>query len=160
LGYGCSVLPKLDADSVQELVKLRRPFRLESLTTMHSSLLPTLVVDPHADAAEQLADYLRRCGFPADVATSCWHAKSAVRERYYGCLVLVADLSLPADLECLTTLRRDAPRSWVIVVSLRAYPDAQQVVLRCGADSLLIAPFSAVDLIERLSAFQRRSRPG
>ena len=83
-----------------------------------------------------------------------------MRERYYGSLVVVADLSLPADQECLTVLRKEALRSWIIVVSLRSYPDAQQVVFRCGADSLLIAPFSAVDLIERLSAFQRRLRPG
>jgi DNA-binding response OmpR family regulator len=124
-----------------------------------SSYLPILVVDSDQPAAERLADYLRHHGFHADVATSCWSAVEAVRKSAYGTLIVVANLKQTSDLECLAVLRSEAPRTWIIVISLRTYPDARQVVLGCGADSLLIAPFSLTELWGRLLAFARRSRP-
>jgi DNA-binding response OmpR family regulator len=123
-----------------------------------SSYLPTLVVDSNAGAANQLAEQLSHSGFRADVATSCHAAQAAARTRHYGALVVVADLSLGADLECLTSLRTRAPNTWILVISSSPQPDAQ-VIFQCGADSLLIAPFSLEELTFRLSAFARRSRP-
>jgi len=124
-----------------------------------SSHLPILVIDSDQSAGDQLADYLSHHGFDADVATSCWSARAALRETTYGTLVAVADLNQRPDLECVAELRTAAPRTWIIVVSLRRYPDAHQVVLGCGADSLLIAPYSFTELLGRLTAFACRSRP-
>ena len=111
-----------------------------------SRYLPVLVVDSDQQAAGRLADYLNQHGFHADVAASCWSAEAAMQKSSYGTLVVVADLEQAADRECLCSLRRDAPRTWIIVISLRPYPDAQEVVFRCDADSLLIAPFSFTEL--------------
>ena len=121
--------------------------------------MPILVVDSDQQAAERLADYLREHGLRADVATSCWSAEAAMEKSSYGTLLVVADLERAADRECLCALRRDAPRTWIIVISLRPYPDAEDVVFRCDADSLLVVPFSVTELWGRLSAFARRSRP-
>ena len=124
-----------------------------------STHLPILVIDSDLSAGDQLADYLKHHGFDADVATCCWSARAALRKSTYGTLVAVADLNQRPDLECVAELRTAAPRTWIIVVSLRRYPDAHQVVLGCGADSLLIAPYSFTELLGRLTAFACRSRP-
>jgi DNA-binding response OmpR family regulator len=121
--------------------------------------LRTLVVDSNSAAANQLAEQLGHSGFQTDVATSCTAAHVLTRSRHYGALVVVADLSLTADLECLYSLRRRSPSTWIIVICSRPHPNAQQLRLRGGADSLLIAPFSMEELTFRLSALSHRSRP-
>lgn len=121
--------------------------------------LPILVVDANGAAAQQLADQLRHSGFQSDVATDFPAAHAAVRTRHYGSLVVVADPNRAADLEGLAVLRSKAPGAWLIAIGSTAYPLAKQALFRCGIDSLLVAPFSMEDLISRLSAFARRSRP-
>ena len=119
----------------------------------------TLVVDFNGTAAIQLANQLSHSGFHADVAVSSQAARAAVRAKDYTALVMVADLNHSGDVECLSGLRKSARRSWIIVVSSRLCPDPHQIILRCGADSLLIAPFSIEELARRLSTFSLRSRP-
>jgi PleD family two-component response regulator len=120
---------------------------------------PTLVVDSNTTAAGQLAEQLSHCGFQADIATSPPAAHAAARAKHFGAFVVVIDLSVATDLECLRGLRARAPGTWIIVISSRPHHDAQQVVFHCGADALLIAPFSVEELTFRLSAFSHRSRP-
>jgi DNA-binding response OmpR family regulator len=121
--------------------------------------MPTLVVDSNGAAAKQLAEQLNHSGFQADIALSCHEAHTMTRAKRFGTLVVVADLALATDLECLTRLRATAPRVWIIVISAQPHPNAQEAILRVGADSLLVAPFSVRELTFRLSAFSRRSRP-
>jgi DNA-binding response OmpR family regulator len=122
--------------------------------------LPVLIVDPNPLALGPLASYVQDHGFEVDVATNCRSAQGAVVRRHYRTLIVVTDLAQTADLECLDKLRRAVTRAWIIVVSMRKYPDPRDVVFRCGADSLLIAPFSVTDLTDRLWAFSWRARPG
>jgi DNA-binding response OmpR family regulator len=123
------------------------------------SYLPTLIVDANGEAANQLTDQLRHGGFPTKFATSYYAALDAVRAAHYGVLVVVADLTQAADLQCLTDLRKWTPRAWIIVISPKPHPNARHVVFECGADSVLIVPFSLGELISRLSAFSLRARP-
>jgi two-component system OmpR family response regulator len=113
----------------------------------------------NSTAASQLAEQVRHCGFQADVATSPHAACAAARAKHYGAFVIVVDLSLVTDLECLRDLRTLSPATWIIVISSRPHREAQQVVFHCGADALLVAPFSVEELTFRLSAFSHRSRP-
>jgi DNA-binding response OmpR family regulator len=143
--------------------RVRATARLSKLTVTHSApsqYLPTLVLDADAAAAEILAEQLRLYNLPAEVATSCWAAHSAVGRKHYGSLVIVADLHLPTDLSCITALRARLLSSWVVVIGVtKQSPDAQRLIRRCGADALLFAPFSLTDLISRLFAFSLRPRP-
>ena len=123
------------------------------------SYLPMLVIDRNGAAATQLADRLRHSGFVADIAISCRAAQAAAHARYYGSMIFVGDLTLPADQACLGELRKASTRTWIIVISSTVPPEAQKGIVRGDADALLIAPFSMQDLISRLSAFSRRSRP-
>ena len=77
----------------------------------------------------------------------------------YGTLVVIADLSRADDLHCLSTLRRQSSRVWIITISVRPHPDREHVIFQHGADSLLTIPFSIEELSFRLWAFSHRSRP-
>lgn len=85
--------------------------------------LPLLIVDPNPSAVEPIATCVKDLGFEVDVATSCWGARGAAHRKHYRTLVVVADLTQAADLECLDELRREVPRTWIIAVSVRRYPD-------------------------------------
>lgn len=123
------------------------------------SVLPTLVVNPDGVAARNLCEHLDRAGFASDVASSCWTASTMARMRTYGCLACFVDLSLASDRECLTALRAQLPRTWIIAINSTTAPDAPQLARRSGADTVLGHPFSMEDLATRLAAFSLRSRP-
>jgi DNA-binding response OmpR family regulator len=122
------------------------------------SYLPTLVLDRNGPAARLLADQLRHHGFTADVATSYSAAHAAFRSRHYGSVVVVSDLGLLTDLQCISDLRLRSRSTWIIVISSDTSPDAQERVLRHGADALLTCPFSMRELISRLLTCSLRSR--
>jgi DNA-binding response OmpR family regulator len=94
-----------------------------------SSVMPTLVVDSNDVAANQLAEQLSHSGFPSDVATSCHAAHAVARARHYGVLVVFANLCSRADLECIRGLRKQAPNTWIVVISAKSHPDARQIIL-------------------------------
>lgn len=119
----------------------------------------TLVVDSDGAAASQLAEQLNHSGFHAEMAISAQAALAAARSRRYDAIVVAADLEQPTELEHLKGLRKCAPSTWIIVVSSGPHASPHQVILRCGADSLMVAPFSVEELTYRLSAFSLRSRP-
>ena len=121
--------------------------------------LPILVVDSNGPAAQQLADRLQRSGFHTDVAISCTAAHIAARAKHYGSIVVVADLSRAIDRNCLAALRKKMPNTWIIAISATVQPQETHKLFRRGIDSLLGAPFPMEELISRLSAFSRRSRP-
>lgn len=120
---------------------------------------PTLIVNGDSAAAMRLADQLRYAGFPAETATSCWEAHAAMLARFYGSLVCFVNLSIPSDIECVSSLHRRSRHSWIILISSGAPPDTRGLTAGCGADVLLATPFSIDDLVSRVAAFARRSRP-
>jgi DNA-binding response OmpR family regulator len=120
---------------------------------------PTLVIDANGAAGEQLAEQLKHAGFAADTVDSCGAALSAARSKHYGSMIFVGDLSQPNDLQCIAGLRWQAPRTWIIMVSSTELQDTRELFQRYGVDALLGTPFSMKDLVSRLMAFSRRSRP-
>jgi two-component system response regulator MprA len=124
-----------------------------------SNCSTTLVVDFNGPAASQLAEQLIHSGFRCEVAITAQAAQTAARTKHYEAIVMVFDLNQADDVRCLRHLRKCAPRSWIIVISSRPCTDPHQLIFRCGADSLLIAPFSIRELTFRLSALLLRSRP-
>ena len=121
--------------------------------------LATLVVNANSAMAMQLVQQLDHAGLRAEAATSCWAAHAAMLERFYRSLVCFVDPSSPSDMECVSTLRRRSPRSWIILISSSAALDARRLTARCGADALVTIPFSIDDLTARLAALARRARP-
>lgn len=130
-----------------------------TLSPSLSNYSTILVVDINSAAANQLAAQLRHSGFLVDVAVSAQAAHLEVRAKHYDTLVTVVDLNQSGDVYLLKDLRKSSQRSWIIVISSAPCTHALQIVFRCGADSLLSAPFSIEELTFRLSALSIRSRP-
>lgn len=124
-----------------------------------ANFLPALIIDANHSAAEQLPAQLEHAGFAADTVDSCWGAFTAIHAKHYGSMIVVGDLSQPNCLECVAGLRRQAPRSWIIVISSAGSSDTRKLFLTYGVDALIVTPFSMSDLVSRLMAFSRRSRP-
>lgn len=128
-----------------------------SLSTL--SYLPMLIVGAHGVASIELAEHFRNHGFSADIARSCQEAQTAAHARYYGSMIFIGDLAKPADMVCLSKLRRTSIRTWIIVISSSVPPEDRRRTARRDADAILIAPFSIEDLTSRLLALSLRSRP-
>ena len=124
-----------------------------------ANFLPTLIIDVHGTAAGPLAEQLTHSGFAADSADACPEALAAVRAQHYRSMLFLGDVSDPEDVRCLAELRKRAPRTWIILISSTELLEAEELYMRYGVDAQMIAPFSMWDLVSRLMAFARHSRP-
>jgi DNA-binding response OmpR family regulator len=75
-------------------------------------------------------------------------------------VVVVADFVDDEEFQqCLTELRHAAPKAWMLVVADDPPQRAMQIVRQCGADELIVTPFSVAALIQYLAAHIRLPRP-
>ena len=118
-----------------------------------------LVVEDHAKLALAIAAVLRREGMAADVAFdgSDALAKSAVNR--YDVIVLDRDLpGVHGDQVC-RELTGGGPRSGILMLTASATVDDRVEGLGLGADDYLPKPFNIAELVARIRALARRSRP-
>ena len=120
-----------------------------------------LVVEDEKEIRELLAHYLRKEGFAPILAADGEAALSAVRKERPDLVLL--DIMLPkADgLEVLRAIRSDAGLAQTPVVMLTAKGDETDRVvgLELGADDYVPKPFSPREVVARIKAILRRSRP-
>lgn len=130
------------------------------MRTQHTHLFPALLLlEPNPENAARLAAELEAAGFSIVAAANADLALQALRQSFFFALIVAADLT---DKDCLATLqalRRKARRSWMIVAAARCDIHTTDFIHRYGGDACVTAPISAVDLIDRLDAFQLRERP-
>lgn len=124
-----------------------------------ANFLPTLIIDAHGAAAKQLAEQLTHSGFTANSADTCAEALVAMRAQHYRSMIFIGDVSELEDVQCIAELRKRAPRTWIIMISSTELHDARELYLRYGVDAQIVTPFSMGDLLSRLMAFSRHSRP-
>jgi DNA-binding response OmpR family regulator len=118
-----------------------------------------LVVEDHAKLALAVAAVLRREGMAADVAFdgSDALAKSAVTR--YDVIVLDRDLpGVHGDQVC-RELTAGGPRSGILMLTASATIEDRVEGLGLGADDYLPKPFNIAELVARIRALGRRSRP-
>jgi len=120
---------------------------------------PTLVIDIHGASAQQLAEQLTHAGFTANSADTCPEALAAVAARHYRSIILLGDLTDPDDVQCIAELRRRASGTWILMISSTELRDRRALYLGHGVDAQIVTPFSMEDLVSRLMAFSRHSRP-
>jgi two-component system response regulator MprA len=118
-----------------------------------------LVADDDRAIRESLVRALQLEGYVVDASADGIEALSAVRERAPD--VLVLDLMMPG-LDGLTVCRvLRAERNSVPILMLTARTETSERVagLDAGADDYLPKPFDLDELLARLRALLRRSRP-
>jgi DNA-binding response OmpR family regulator len=120
-----------------------------------------LVVEDEKEIRDLLAHYLRKEGFLAIPASDGEEALSKARKEKPDLILL--DILLPkADgLEVLRWIRSDESIGRTPVVMLTAKGDETDRVvgLELGADDYIPKPFSPREVVARIKAILRRSRP-
>ena len=120
-----------------------------------------LVVEDEKEIRDLLAHYLRKEGFSAVLASDGETAILKARKEKPDLVLL--DILLPkADgLEVLRTIRSDDTIGRTPVVMLTAKGDETDRVvgLELGADDYILKPFSPREVVARIKAILRRTRP-
>src|SRR3989442_5628624 len=120
-----------------------------------------LIVEDERDIRDLVLFHLEREGFQVSSASSGEEALRQVRHASPDLVLL--DLMLPAmgGLEVCRRLRQDPVTASLPIVMLTAKGDEVDRVLglEIGADDYLVKPFSPKELLARVRAVLRRSRP-
>ncbi len=117
-----------------------------------------LVVDDDPDLRELLAGFLGASGFIVDAAADGVQMRARIAQQAPDAIVL--DLMLPVEdgLTLARELRKDSDVP-ILMLSARGEEIDRVVGLEVGADDYLAKPFSPRELLARLRALLRRSRP-
>ncbi len=120
-----------------------------------------LVVEDEPDIRRLIVHHLTQEGFRSRTAATGLEALQEVRARPPDLIVL--DLMLPEldGLEVCRRLRADSASAAVPIIMLTAKADeVERVVgLEVGADDYVVKPFSPKELVARVRAVLRRTRP-
>ena len=117
-----------------------------------------LVVDDEALIRKLVSSYLQAESWEVATAADGRQAVEMVRERRPDLVVL--DVSMP-ELDGIEALRQIRTFSdvYVIMLTARAEETDKLIGLAVGADDYLTKPFSPRELVARIRAVLRRSRP-
>ncbi|HYC81414.1 MAG TPA: response regulator transcription factor [Solirubrobacterales bacterium] len=119
-----------------------------------------LVVDDEPTIVEIVGRYLERAGYEASGAGDGFEAIERAAARRPDLVVL--DLMLPGidGIEVMRRLRElPGPPLAVILLTARGEESDRLVGLRQGADDYVVKPFSPAELVARVGAVLRRTRP-
>jgi phosphate regulon transcriptional regulator PhoB len=120
-----------------------------------------LIVEDEPDIRELVVHHLKREGYQVSAASSGEEALRQVQAAPPDLVIL--DLMMPAmdGLEVCRRLRQDPATAMLPIVMLTAKGDEVDRVLglEIGADDYVVKPFSPKELLARVHAVLRRSRP-
>jgi DNA-binding response OmpR family regulator len=118
-----------------------------------------LVVEDHPRLAETVATVLRREGMAVDIAFDGQEALARVALTTYDVVVLDRDLPNVHGDEVCRALVADGCPSGVLMLTAAGALEDRVTGLGMGADDYLPKPFHLAELVARIRALSRRSRP-
>jgi DNA-binding response OmpR family regulator len=124
-----------------------------------TSPFPALLLEPDLANAAQLASRLQAAGFEIRIEARADSALQAQRQSFFFALIVIGDLADKDFLVMLDALRRESPRSWMLVATPNCDIQACNLIHRHGGDACISLPIDLDDLVARLDAFQSRARP-
>lgn len=126
--------------------------------TVTDSLPTVLVVDDEAPLVRLISEYLHREGYSVEATDDGREAIQRVRELHPA--VVILDLGLPGmdGVEVCRQIRTFSD-CYVIMLTARADEVDRLIGLSVGADDYVTKPFSPRELVLRVRAMLRRSRP-
>ena len=118
-----------------------------------------LVVEDDSAIRELIRDSLYLIEVETEGANDGLEALNKLRRQPYDLMVL--DLNLPKidGLALLTKIREEGSNTPVLVLSARSQRDDITQGLKVGADDYLVKPFGIEELILRVKAILRRTKP-
>lgn len=127
-----------------------------------SNLQPhVLIVEDEPALAELLSYNLKKAGFQTHVARDGDEAMLAVEERKPDIVLLDWMLPYVSGIEICRRIRRnpDTRDLPIILLTARGEEDDRIRGLEAGADDYVVKPFSPSELVARVRAVLRRTRP-
>jgi DNA-binding response OmpR family regulator len=118
-----------------------------------------LVVEDHPRLAATVATVLRREGMAVDVAFDGREALARATLTTYDVVVLDRDLPGVHGDEVCKTLAEDGSATGVLMLTAAGTLEDRVEGLAIGADDYLSKPFHLAELVARVRALARRSRP-
>ena len=120
-----------------------------------------LIVEDEAALVELLTYNLQKAGFRTAVARDGDEAMLAVEETRPDLVLLDWMLPYVSGIEICRRLRRDTDTRDlpIILLTARSEEDDRVRGLEAGADDYVVKPFSPSELIARVRAVMRRTRP-
>jgi DNA-binding response OmpR family regulator len=118
-----------------------------------------LVVEDHPRLAETVATVLRREGMAVDIAFDGREALARVALADYDVVVLDRDLPGVHGDEVCRAMVADGRPSRVLMLTAAGAVEDRIEGLGIGADDYLPKPFHLAELVARVRALSRRSRP-
>ena len=124
---------------------------------MEASGINLLVVDDDPAVRQVLRNSLRLVGITAEEAGSGEVALSALERR--PCEIVLLDINMPGmgGIEACRRIRKMAPGSGIIMISVREGEDDKVRALESGADDYITKPFRFRELLARIQAVKRRA---
>jgi DNA-binding response OmpR family regulator len=119
---------------------------------------PILVVDDDRKIVALLRAYLEREGYPVIAAHDGAEALRRSRERQPALIVLDRMLPELDGIDVLRAIRREGEMPVLMLSARGTVPDRIRGIEH-GADDYLPKPFSPAELVARVKAILRRSRP-
>jgi DNA-binding response OmpR family regulator len=117
-----------------------------------------LVVEDEPSVAEVVSLYLRRAGYEVRVVNNGQAALRDIEQRPPTLIIL--DLMLPGlDGLAITRYVRERGDTPIIMLTARSQETDRIAGLEMGADDYVTKPFSPQELVSRVRAVLRRSRP-
>lgn len=132
--------------------------RQRTATSMQPNIL---IVEDEAALVELLTYNLQKAGFRTAVARDGDEAMLAVEETRPDLVLLDWMLPYVSGIEICRRLRRDSDTRDlpIILLTARSEEDDRVRGLEAGADDYVVKPFSPSELIARVRAVMRRTRP-
>ncbi len=115
-----------------------------------------LIVEDDSDINQMLRELLKEQGYGAVQAFSGTEALFCMEKHVPQAVIL--DLMLPgiSGEEVLAQIKKDYPKTGVIVSSAKDDVQTRVALLRAGADDFLVKPFDTQELLARIEAVLRR----
>jgi DNA-binding response OmpR family regulator len=118
-----------------------------------------LVAEDHVKLAQTVATGLRREGMAVDIARDGQQALDHARETSYDVIVLDRDLPEVHGDEVCRLLVAGGSQSRILMLTAADTVEDRVDGLDLGADDYLPKPFAFAELVARIRALARRSRP-
>lgn len=115
-----------------------------------------LLVEDEPALRSAIVDCVQQDGYVCETAATYALAHEKIKLYQYDCVLV--DLTLPDGngLDLVRTLKADASKAGVLIISARAALDDRLAGLGLGADDYLVKPFHLSELNARLKAIIRR----
>jgi two-component system OmpR family response regulator len=118
-----------------------------------------LVVEDESAICELIRDSLALIEIETDGAGDGLEALNKLRRQNFDLVILDVNIPKIDGLTLLTKIRDEGSRIPVLVLSARSQRDDITQGLKIGADDYLVKPFGIEELILRVKAILRRTKP-